>query len=174
MDVLLDVDALNEAEGEDWTWDGVTVLRPTYDRCLIRLSRGGADAVVIREFDLHGRVFVEDGFTLPEGKSDVGWIDADHLYVATDFGPGSLTSSGYPRIVKRWQRGIPLSGAELVHEGDADDVSVGAVHDPTPGYERDVVSRRTRRAGAGSRCPAPPSTTTPASSTPTPTTTTRS
>ena len=141
-DVLLDVDALNEAEGENWTWGGVTVLRPTFDRCLISLSRGGADAVVIREFDLHGRVFVEDGFTLPEAKSDVGWIDADHIYVATDFGPGSLTSSGYPRIVRRWRRGTPLSGAELVHEGHVDDVSVGAFHDPTPGYERDFVGRR--------------------------------
>lgn len=139
--VLLDVDALNEAEGENWTWGGVTVLRPTFDRCLISLSRGGADAVVIREFDLHGRVFVEDGFTLPEAKSDVGWIDADHIYVATDFGPGSLTSSGYPRIVRRWRRGTPLSGAELVHEGHVDDVSVGAFHDPTPGYERDFVGR---------------------------------
>lgn len=70
-DVLLDVDAVNEAEGENWTWGGVTVLRPSYDRCLISLSRGGADAVVVREFDLRGRVFVEDGFTLSEAKSDV-------------------------------------------------------------------------------------------------------
>jgi prolyl oligopeptidase len=140
-DVLLDVDALNEAEGENWTWGGVTVLRPTFDRCLVSLSRGGADAVVVREFDLDGRVFVEDGFTLPEAKSGVDWIDADHIYVATDFGPGSLTSSGYPRIVKRWRRGTPLSGAELVHEGHADDVSVGAFHDPTPGFERDFVGR---------------------------------
>lgn len=140
-DVLLDVDALNAAEGENWTWGGATVLRPTFDRCLVRLSRGGADAVVVREFDLDGRVFVEDGFTLPEAKSDVGWIDADHIYVATDFGPGSLTSSGYPRVVKRWRRGTPLPGAELVHEAHADDVSVRAFHDPTPGFERDFVGR---------------------------------
>ena len=140
-DVLLDLDALNAAEGENWTWGGVTVLRPTYDRCLISLSRGGADAVVVREFDLRGRVFVADGFTLPEAKSDVGWIDADHIYVATDFGPGSLTSSGYPRVVRRWRRGTAPSGAELVYEGHADDVSVSASHDPTPGYERDFVVR---------------------------------
>ena len=140
-DVLLDVDALNEAEGENWTWGGATVLRRTYDRSLISLSRGGADAVVIREFDLRGRVFVEDGFILPEAKSEAGWIDADHIYVATDFGPGSLTSSGYPRTVRRWRRGTPLSSAEPILEGHVEDVSVGAFHDPTPGYERDFVVR---------------------------------
>ncbi|WP_246277567.1 prolyl oligopeptidase family serine peptidase [Phytohabitans rumicis] len=140
-DVLLDVDALNQAEGANWVWSGATILRPGYDRCLIRLSRGGADAVVVREFDLRGRVFVEGGFALTEAKSAVGWIDADHIYVATDFGPGSLTSSGYPRIVKRWRRGTPLSAAELVYAGQAGDVSVGAHHDPTPGYERDFVGR---------------------------------
>ncbi|GIE84622.1 prolyl oligopeptidase family serine peptidase [Actinoplanes regularis] len=140
-DVLLDVDALNAAEGENWTWSEVTVLRPGYERCLISLSRGGADAVVVREFDLRGRRFVDDGFTLPEAKSRVSWIDVDHLYVATDFGPGSMTSSGYPRIVKRWRRGTPLAAAELVFEGHADDVTLGAHHDPTPGYERDFVTR---------------------------------
>ncbi len=141
-DVLLDVDALNGAEGENWVWSGATMLRPGYDRCLVRLSRGGADAVVVREFDLLGRVFVEDGFTLPEAKSDVDWIDADRIYVGTDFGPGSLTWSGYPRIVKLWRRGTPLAEAALVYEGQVEDVAVGADHDPTPGYERDFVSRQ--------------------------------
>jgi prolyl oligopeptidase len=140
-DVLLDVDALNEAENENWVWGGATVLRPGFDRCLITLSRGGADAVVVREFDLRIRGFVENGFELPEAKSAAGWIDADHLYVATDFGPGSMTSSGYPRVVKRWRRGTPLQEAELVYEGHADDVAVGADHDPTSGYERDFVGR---------------------------------
>jgi prolyl oligopeptidase len=140
-DVLLDVGALNDAEGETWTWSGVTVLRPGYDRCLVSLARGGSDAVVVREFDLRERVFVENGFTVPEAKSGVDWIDADHIFVATDFGPGSLTSSGYPRVVRRWRRGTPLSEAEPVFEGDADDVQVTVRHDPTPGYERDFVTR---------------------------------
>ncbi|MFJ6153375.1 prolyl oligopeptidase family serine peptidase [Micromonospora profundi] len=141
-DTLLDVDALAAAEDENWVWQDVTVLRPGYERCLISLSRGGGDAAVVREFDLRRRVFVEDGFSLPEAKSDVRWIDADHVYVATDFGPGSLTSSGYPRVVKRWRRGTPLSEAAVVHEGHADDVCVWASHDPTPGYERDFAGRR--------------------------------
>lgn len=140
-DVLLDLDALNRAEGASWTWGGATVLRPSYDRCLISLSRGGADAVVVREFDLRDRVFVADGFTLPEAKSEVSWIDAEHIFVATDFGPGSMTSSGYPRIAKRWRRGTPLAAAEPVYEGDADDVGVRAWHDPVRGYERDFVIR---------------------------------
>ncbi|WP_307849067.1 prolyl oligopeptidase family serine peptidase [Micromonospora sp. U56] len=140
-DVLLDVDALAAEEGENWVWQEVTVLRPGYQRCLISLSRGGADAVVVREFDLVRRAFVEDGFTLPEAKTGVCWIDADHIYVGTDFGPGSLTSSGYPRIAKRWRRGTPLSAADVVHEGRADDVGVHAWHDATPGFERDFVGR---------------------------------
>jgi prolyl oligopeptidase len=140
-DVLLDLDALAVAEEENWVWSGVTVLRHGYQRCLISLSRGGTDAIVIREFDLGRRGFVADGFTLPEAKSDVDWIDADEIYVATDFGPGSLTSSGYPSVVKRWRRGTPLSTAEVVHEAQTDDISVYASHDPTPGFERDFVGR---------------------------------
>ncbi|BAL86471.1 putative prolyl oligopeptidase [Actinoplanes missouriensis 431] len=141
-DVLLDLDALNAAEGTNWTWGGATVLRPGYDRCLISLARGGSDAVVVREFDLVARAFVKDGFALPEAKSDVGWIDADHIFVATDFGDGSLTSSGYARIVKRWRRGTPLSEAETVFEGQHDDVLISASHDPAPGFERDFVVQR--------------------------------
>jgi prolyl oligopeptidase len=140
-DVLLDVDALAAAEGENWVWQTVTVLRPGYRRCLISLSRGGADAVVVREFDLDRRAFVADGFTLPEARTDVCWIDADQIFVGTDVGPGSLTSSGYPRQVRRWRRGTPLAAAEVVHEGSVDDVTVYASHDPTPGYERDFVGR---------------------------------
>ncbi|MFG2059189.1 prolyl oligopeptidase family protein [Micromonospora sp. NPDC048930] len=140
-DVLLDVDALAAQEGENWVWQEVTVLRPGYDRCLISLSRGGADAVVVREFDLVRRAFVADGFTLPEAKSSVCWIDADHVYVATDFGPGTLTTSGYPRVVKRWRRGTPLAAAEVVHEAQVDDLAVYATHDHTPGFERDFVGR---------------------------------
>ncbi|WP_231933589.1 prolyl oligopeptidase family serine peptidase [Micromonospora coxensis] len=140
-DVLLDLDALAAEEGENWVWQQATVLRPGYRRCLISLSRGGADAAVVREFDLVRRAFVEDGFTLPEAKTDVCWIDADHVFVGTDFGPGSLTSSGYPRVVKRWRRGTPLSEAVVVHEGRPDDVAVHASHDPTPGFERDFVGR---------------------------------
>ncbi|MGH3621498.1 MAG: S9 family peptidase, partial [Sciscionella sp.] len=115
--VLLDVDALAEQEAENWVWNGAQVLRPGYRRCLVELSRGGADASVVREFDLEARVFVEDGFVLAEAKSSVHWIDADRVYVGTDFGQDSLTNSGYPRIVKEWRRGSDLAEASTVYEG---------------------------------------------------------
>ena len=141
-DVLLDVDALATGEDENWVWKGATMLRPGgYRRALVQLSRGGADASVVREFDVGQRGFVADGFTVPEAKTDVGWIDADRIYVGTDFGPGSLTTSGYPRLVKEWRRGTPLSEAAVVYEGKPDDVGVHAFHDPAEGFERDFVVR---------------------------------
>ncbi|MCP2180587.1 prolyl oligopeptidase family serine peptidase [Prauserella alba] len=140
-DVLIDVDALAETEGENWVWQGATVLRPSLDRCLVELSRGGADAAVVREFDLQRREFVTDGFQLPEAKSSVSWIDADTIYVGTDFGDDSLTTSGYPRVVKRWRRGTPLADAETVFEGKPEDVAVRGFHDATEGWERDLVRR---------------------------------
>jgi prolyl oligopeptidase len=141
-DVLLDIDALGKQEGENWVFQGATMLRPGgYQRALVQLSRGGADASVVREFDVTGRRFVEDGFTVSEAKTDAGWIDADQIYVGTDFGPGSLTTSGYPRVVKQWRRGTPLAEAAVVYEGKPDDVAVHAFHDPAEGFERDFVVR---------------------------------
>ncbi|MET9954312.1 prolyl oligopeptidase family serine peptidase [Streptomyces sp. NPDC006339] len=140
-DVLLDLDALAETEGEDWTWAGARVLRPAFRRALVSLARGGGDAVVVREYDLQDRAFVTDGFRLPEAKTDIGWIDEDHVFVGTDEGPGSMTASGYPRTVRRWRRGTPLAEAELVHEVAESDLAVSAWHDPTEGFERDFVVR---------------------------------
>jgi len=140
-EVLLDIDALGKAEGTNWVWGGAECLRPEYDRCLINLSRGGADATVTREFDVSDRAFVKGGFERPEAKGDLGWIDIDTVYVGTDFGAGSMTSSGYARIAKQWKRGTPMAQAEVVYEGQDSDIAVGAFHDDTPGYERDFVYR---------------------------------
>ncbi len=143
-EVLLDVDALAAHEGESWVWQGATALRPGgYRLALVQLSRGGADASVVREFDVQERRFVADGFGVPEAKTDVGWIDAGQIYVGTDFGPGSLTTSGYPRVVKQWRRGTALAEATVVYEGKPEDVSVYAFHDPAEGFERDFVVRNT-------------------------------
>ncbi|TNC28937.1 prolyl oligopeptidase family serine peptidase [Amycolatopsis alkalitolerans] len=138
-EVLLDIDALAQRERENWVWQSASVLRPGYRLGLIELSRGGADATVVREFDLDRREFVEDGFQLPEAKSRVGWIDENLIYVGTDFGEGSLTTSGYPRVIKEWQRGTPLEKAVTVYEGKPEDVSAFGYHDSTPGFERDFV-----------------------------------
>ena len=140
-EVLIDLDALNKAEGENWVWHGASCLRPDYQRCLVALSRGGADADVTREFDLASKTWVQDGFFREEAKGALGWIDRDTVYVYTDFGPGSLTGSGYPRVVKEWKRGTPLSSAKVVYEGKPDDMYIAALHDDTPGFERDFVSR---------------------------------
>ncbi|OZC04519.1 S9 family peptidase [Rubricoccus marinus] len=121
-ETVLDIDALGEAEGVNWAYKGSSCLAPDYERCLVRLSRGGADAVETREFDLTTKTFVASGFSLPESKGAVAWLSEDELLVATDFGEGSMTTSGYPRVVKRWQRGTPLAEAETVFEGEAEDV----------------------------------------------------
>jgi prolyl oligopeptidase len=139
---LLDLDALGRAEGENWVWGGATVLGPAYRHALVHLSRGGADATVVREFDLASRRFVDDGFGLPEAKSRVTWgEDTDTVYVGTDFGAGSLTDSGYPRLVKRWRRGQPLASAVTVFEGEPGDVAVSISVDRTPGFERTLLHR---------------------------------
>jgi prolyl oligopeptidase len=124
-ETVLDLDALAEQENENWVWGGAgPCLQPDQDRCLLLLSRGGSDAKVVREFDLRNKSFVKDGFNLPAAKSDVAWRDRDSIYVGTDFGPGTLTASEYPRLVKLWRRGKPLESAELVFEGKPEDVSV--------------------------------------------------
>ncbi len=141
-ETVLDLDALAAQEGENWVWHGATVLEPEGRLCLVSLSRGGADADVVREFDLPSKAFVTGGFALPEAKSRVAWRDAVSLFVATDFGPGSLTTSGYPRTVREWRRGTPLAEAPLVFEGEADDMSVVGYRDLTPGFERDFLVRQ--------------------------------
>ncbi|WP_423228627.1 prolyl oligopeptidase family serine peptidase [Pseudaquabacterium inlustre] len=145
-ETVIDLDALAKAEGENWVWAGAQALGPDYRRCLVSLSRGGADATVVREFDTVAKRFVpasEGGFALPEAKSRVSWADADTLYVGSDFGPGSLTDSGYPRVIRRWRRGTPLADAPVVFEGRASDVSVSVSVDRTPGFERTVFARAT-------------------------------
>ena len=140
-ETVLDLDALGSAENESWVWEGARVLEPEDERCLVLLSRGGADAQVVREFDLGTKRFVADGFTLPESKSDAGWLDRDHLYIGFAFDSTTMTTSGYPRVVRIWQRGTPLAQASPVFEGEPTDVGVSAWRDHMPGFERDFVGR---------------------------------
>jgi prolyl oligopeptidase len=140
-ETLIDLDALGRSEGRNWVWAGASGLGPDYRRALVSLSLGGADATVVREFDLESRRFVEDGFVLAEAKNRATWIDADTLYVGSDFGPGSLTDAGYPRTLRRWRRGQPLAQAGTVFEAERDDIGVVALVDRTPGFERTQVVR---------------------------------
>ncbi|HZW16603.1 MAG TPA: prolyl oligopeptidase family serine peptidase [Brevundimonas sp.] len=123
-ETVLDFDALAAAEGKNWVYKGATCLPPEETRCLISLSDGGKDAVTVREFDRATRSFVEGGFVLPESKGGASWVDADTLLVSRDFGPGTMTSSGYPMIVKVLKRGQTLDQAQTVFTGQPTDVSV--------------------------------------------------
>jgi prolyl oligopeptidase len=140
-ETVLDIDALGAAEKTNWVFGGATCHAPESRRCLLQLSRGGADATVVREFDTVAKQFIPGGFELPEAKTDVTWADENTIYVGSDFGPGSLTESGYPRVIKRWRRGTPLAAAETVFEGLKEDVAVSVEVDRTPGYERTWFSR---------------------------------
>ena len=132
-ETVLDIDALAKNEGKPWSFGGAVWPTPENGHCLIQLAPGGGDAVEVREFDVAEKKFVAGGFVVPLAKSRISWRDAGTLYVATDFGAGSLTASGYPRLVKVWSRGTPLAEAKLLHEAPPTSVGVSArrVHTST-------------------------------------------
>jgi prolyl oligopeptidase len=122
-EILLDVDKLDADQHKDWVFQGA-ICTPSDARCLVRLSPGGGDASEVREFDPKTHQLLADGFTLPAAKSGAAYVDEDTILFSTDFGPGSLTKSSYPRILKMWKRGTPLSAAKQVFEVGVDDISV--------------------------------------------------
>jgi prolyl oligopeptidase len=140
-ETVLDIDALAKAENQAWVYKGRSCLEPENRLCLVELSPGGSDAVIQREFDTATKRFVEGGFTLPLAKSRTLWRDQNTLWVATDFGADSLTTSGYPRIVKQWQRGAPLESARTIFEADRTDVSVYLMSFSTPEGRYQVIVR---------------------------------
>jgi len=140
-ETVLDLDALGAAEGKSWVFAGANCLAPEYRRCLLSLSPGGSDASVVREFDTRDKTFVTGGFELPEAKSQVAWQGPNHIFVGTDFGPGSMTDSGYPRTAKLWQRGTPLSAAKTLFEGEQKDTWVGVGVDGHGAKQRALIQR---------------------------------
>jgi len=133
-DVILDLDALAREEGEDWVWRGATALPGTHDTAILRLSRGGGDATVLREFSLGTRRFVPGGFLLPEAKGDVDWIDRDTLLLTSAFGDGMATASGYARTVRVWSRGTDPAAAPVIFACDPAHMGAwGSVDRETPG-----------------------------------------
>ncbi len=126
-ETILDVDKLAAEEGANWVYKGADCRRPEEGgewRCLVSLSDGGKDAVIIREFNLATKSFVDGGFVTTEAKQGLAWAGPDTLLIATDWGAGTLTQSGYPSIVKRWQRGTPVEQAEELIRGKETDVGV--------------------------------------------------
>ncbi|MFN2638021.1 MAG: prolyl oligopeptidase family protein [Gemmatimonadaceae bacterium] len=134
-ETVLDVDSLSKVEGVTWSFQGADCLEPDNKHCLVYLSRGGSDASEVREMDVTTKKFIADGFKLPEAKSNLAWVDRNAVLVGTDFGQGSMTTSGYPRIVKLWKRGTPLSSATTVFEVPVDHVSASP-------FTIDAVGRR--------------------------------
>ena len=127
-EVLLDIDQLAEAEGENWVYKGSECLDPEARRCLLRLSRGGGDAVTVREFDLDAKRFATDGFVSSEAKQSVAWLDADRLLIAKAGDGFRATDSGYGAELRLWRRGEPLAASQLMIEVPSDHVAVsGAV-----------------------------------------------
>ena len=142
-DTVLDVDALSRHDGKKWSFHGMDCLAPEYRRCLVFLSPGGGDAVELREFDSKTLKFIADGFHLPTAKMRVAWRDQNSLFVATDFGPGSMTESGYPRIAKLWQRGTPLNRAHTLFTGAAKSVSMSARRLRSSAADIDIINEQT-------------------------------
>jgi len=134
-EAILDMDALAAAEGEDWVWQGASVLPGTHDRAIVRLSRGGSDAVALREFDLAARSFVAGGFSLPLAKGGAVWLDRDILLLSSAFGSGMATSSGYARTVRLWRRGAAVETGPVLFETVRQSMSAGAGVDRTQGTE---------------------------------------
>jgi prolyl oligopeptidase len=141
---LIDIDALSAAEGRNWVFQGAASLPPDCRRALVSLSDGGKDAAEKREFDVAAGDFVDDGFFLPEGKQSAAWLDADTLLVARDWGPGTMTRSGYPFVLKRLGRSMPLESAVEFFRGSPEDVSIGAsiLRDPDGTVRSILVNRR--------------------------------
>ncbi|MDR0435651.1 MAG: prolyl oligopeptidase family serine peptidase, partial [Propionibacteriaceae bacterium] len=150
-ETLLDLDALSTETGVGYVWHGASIQREPvngvpYARALLALAPGGNDADVTREFDMLTLRFVppeEGGFERAQAKGGLTWAGPDAVFVATDFGAGTTSTSGYPLVVKHWRRGTALTEAVTVYEGESDDMLVSAVRLTDPGHERDVVTRRT-------------------------------
>ncbi|WP_241765132.1 prolyl oligopeptidase family serine peptidase [Hyphomonas beringensis] len=126
-ETVLDFDKLAADEDKNWVYKGADCFAPKGSsdyKCMVSLSNGGKDAVIQREFDLVTKQFVEDGFVTPEAKQGSAWASPDTLLIATDWGEGTVTQSGYPFVVKRWERGTPLDSAEELIRGDETDVGV--------------------------------------------------
>ncbi len=123
-ETVLDLDQLSAAEGKKWVFGGASWLGPENRYCLLYLSDGGKDESFIREFDAVEKKFVVGGFSIPESKGSVTWVDRDQILVATGYGAGTMTSSGYPAIAKLWKRGEDPATAVTLHQTDTTNMGV--------------------------------------------------
>jgi prolyl oligopeptidase len=134
-EIVLDLDKLAAQEDEDWIWGGASTLPGTHDRAIISLSRGGSDAVVLREFDIATQAFLRDGFRLPEAKGGIEWLDRDTLLLSSAFGAQMATRAGYARTVRLWHRGTDAERTPVLFETAPESMSVWGSVDRTQGRE---------------------------------------
>ncbi|MFN5649478.1 MAG: hypothetical protein ACK458_18345, partial [Sphingobacteriales bacterium] len=121
-ETLLDIDQLSQKDNEKWVFKSASGLHPTYDRFLVHLSKGGGDAIVVKEFDVTKKQFVDNGYFVPEAKGGADFLDMNTVVVSSDFGEGTMTSSGYPRQTRIWKRGTALKDAQLIYEIASTDI----------------------------------------------------
>ncbi len=140
---VLDMDAYSKKQGRNYDYHGMTCLPPKGNDCLVFLSPGGSDAIEVREFNLKKRKFKKNGFQVPLAKTRISWIDKNTVYIGTDFGKDSMTNSGYPRLIKKWKRGTPLTEAQMVYQGKKKSMSATAFKVKTENQELEIISETT-------------------------------
>ena len=123
-ETLIDIDKMSKNDNVKWVYKGASGLYPAYNKFLVRLSKGGGDAVYIREFDADKKEFTKAGFDIDEAKGSADYVDENTLIVSTNFGEGTMTTSGYPTQTRLWKRGTLLKDARLLYEGQKSDVSI--------------------------------------------------
>jgi len=148
-ETLLDIDKLSETDDKKWVFKGSEGLYPNYNRFLIKLSNGGGDAVIVKEFDANKKQFIENGFSIDESKGSARYVDENTLIVATDFGEGTMTNSGYPKQVKLWKRGTSLKDAQLIYEGESTDAFMTSGYVLRDGNQAYTLVRRSLTTFSG-------------------------
>ena len=148
-ETLLDIDKLSETDDIKWVYKGSSGLYPDYNSFLIKLSNGGGDAVVTKEFDVNKKQFIENGFSIDESKGSARYLDENTLIVATDFGEGTMTNSGYPMQVKLWTRGTQLKDAKLIYEGESTDAFMTSGYVLRDGVQAYTLVRRSLTTFSG-------------------------
>ena len=130
-----------EGGRQGWVWHGADCLPPANARCLVKLSPGGSDAAVVREFDTKTKQFVAGGFALPEAKSPSAGGTRTRSGSGRISAPARSRPRAIPRIVKLWKRGTPLSEAKPVFEGKPEDVAASGNTEILSDGRYDVVTR---------------------------------
>jgi prolyl oligopeptidase len=121
-ELLLDLREIPAHEGVacSWSWFGAhdpVTSDCNPQRCLMRFNVAGGDRVILREFDLEQRRFVDDGFNVDVPSSiEVEWFDADTVMILAELNPDERTLGGWPRIIRRWSRGTRIEDAPIAFD----------------------------------------------------------